>query len=83
MEDPQFKTELKTRWVELRTNVLSTSKVIELTSNTANYLIVNNAILRNYTKWTGINFDYNSGVNELKTYLTNRLSWMDSKILAF
>ncbi len=83
MEDPQFKTELKTRWVELRANVLSTSKVIELTSNTANYLIVNNAILRNYTKWTGINFDYNSGVNELKTYLTNRLSWMDSKILAF
>ncbi|MEY4084724.1 MAG: hypothetical protein RL074_511 [Bacteroidota bacterium] len=83
MEDPQFRSELKTRWVELRANVLSTPKVIELTSNTANYLTVNNAILRNYTKWTGINFDYNSSVNELKTYLTNRLSWMDSKILAF
>ncbi len=83
MEDPQFKSELKTRWIELRANVLSTPKVIELTSNTANYLTVNSAIVRNYTKWTGISFDYNSSVNQLKTYLTNRLAWMDSKILAF
>ena len=83
MEDPQFKSELKTRWIELRANVLSTPTVLNLTTNTANYLTVNNAIVRNYTKWTGISFDYNSSVNQLKTYLSNRLAWMDSKILAF
>ena len=83
MEDPQFKSELKTRWIELRANVLSTPTVLNLTTNTANYLTVNNAIVRNYTKWTGISFDYNNSVNQLKTYLSNRLAWMDSKILAF
>jgi hypothetical protein len=83
MEDPQFRSELKTRWIELRGNVLSTSKVIELTNTTSNYLTVNNAIVRNYTKWTGINFNYNNSVSELKNYLTNRLAWMDSKILSF
>jgi hypothetical protein len=83
MEDPQFRSELKTRWIELRGNVLSTPKVIELTNTTSNYLTVNNAIVRNYTKWTGINFNYNNSVSELKNYLTNRLAWMDSKILSF
>jgi hypothetical protein len=82
MEDAQFRNELKTRWTELRANVLSTPRIIELTTNSANYLTVNNAIVRNYTKWTGINFDYNNSVNELKTYLTNRLAWMDSTISA-
>ena len=83
MEDPQFRSELKSRWTELRANTLSTSKVLELTTNTANYLTVNNAIIRNYTKWTGINYNYNNSVTDLKTYLTNRLAWMDSKISAF
>ncbi|MBP6181257.1 CotH kinase family protein [Flavobacterium sp.] len=83
MEDPQFRSELKIRWTELRANVLSTPNVIGLTTNTENYLTTNNAIVRNYTKWTGINVYYNNNINELKTYLTNRLAWMDSKILAF
>jgi hypothetical protein len=83
MEDPQFRSELKSRWTELRANVLSTPKVLELTTNTSNYLTVNNAVIRNYTKWTGITTNYNNSVTELKTYLTNRLAWMDSKIGAF
>jgi hypothetical protein len=83
MEDPQFRSELKSRWTELRANTLSTSKVLELTTNTANYLTNNNAIIRNYTKWTGITNNYNNSVTDLKTYLTNRLAWMDSKIATF
>ncbi len=83
MEDPQFRADLKTRWTTLRATVLSTQKVLDLASGTANYLTVNEAILRNYTRWTGINFDYNGSVEELKTYLSNRLSWMDSQIAAF
>ena len=48
-----------------------------------NLEILNNAIIRNYTKWTGINYNYNNSVTDLKTYLTNRLAWMDSKITTF
>ncbi|MGO4817110.1 CotH kinase family protein [Flavobacterium sp. W22_SRS_FP1] len=83
MEDPKFKAELKNRWIALRADVLSTPNVLSLTSNTASFLNANNAIGRNFTKWNGIDFDYNNGVNDMKTYLSNRLQWMDSQILAF
>jgi hypothetical protein len=83
MEDPKFKAELKTRWIALRADVLSTPNVLGLTTNTAAFLNANNAISRNFTKWNGINFDYNNGVNDMKNYLSNRLQWMDSQILAF
>jgi hypothetical protein len=83
MEDPQFRSELKVRWIELRANVLSTANVLGLTNETAEYLIANNAIKRNFTKWTGITVNYPSSVNDMNTWLTNRLTWMDSKILAF
>jgi hypothetical protein len=83
MEDPQFRSELKVRWIELRANVLSTANVLGLTNETAEYLTANNAIKRNFTKWTGITVNYPSSVNDMNTWLTNRLTWMDSKILAF
>ncbi len=83
MEDPQFRTELKARWIVLRSNVLSSSNVLALTDMTSSYLTTNDAIKRNYTKWTGINVDYNSSMTELKAYLRNRLDWMDSKILGY
>lgn len=83
MEDPQFRSELKVRWTELRANVLSTENVLGLTTQTAEYLTTNNAIKRNFTKWTGITVNYSSSVNDMNTWLSNRLAWMDSKILAF
>lgn len=83
MEDPQFRSELKVRWTELRANVLSTVNVLGLTNETAEYLITNDAISRNFSKWTGIPINYLNSVNEMNTWLRNRLEWMDSKILAY
>lgn len=83
MEDPQFRSELKVRWMELRANVLSTENVLALTNETADYLTTNNAITRNFSKWTGIPVNYSSSVNDMNAWLRNRLDWMDSKILAF
>jgi hypothetical protein len=83
MEDPQFRSELKVRWMELRANVLSTGNVLALTNETADYLTTNNAITRNYSKWTGIPVNYSASVNDMNTWLRNRLEWMDSKIVAF
>lgn len=83
MEDPQFRSELKVRWTELRANVLSTASVLGLTNETAEYLTKNNTISRNYSKWTGIPVNYSGSVNEMNTWLRKRLEWMDSKILAF
>lgn len=83
MDDPQFRSELKARWSALRANVLSTANVLALTNETADYLTTNKAIARNFTKWTGIPVNYSSSVNDMNTWLRNRLEWMDSKILAF
>jgi hypothetical protein len=81
MEDPQFRSELKVRWTELRANVLNTVNVLGLTNETEEYLTTNNAISRNYSKWTGITVNYSASVNDMNTWLRNRLEWMDSKIL--
>ena len=83
MEDPQFRSELKVRWTELRANVLSTINVLGLTNGTSDYLTKNNAISRNYAKWTGISVNYSASVSEMNSWLRNRLEWMDSKIMAF
>jgi hypothetical protein len=83
MEDPQYRSELKARWTELRANVLTTINVLGLTNSTSDYLTKNNAISRNYARWTGITVNYSASVGEMNTWLRNRLEWMDSKILAF
>ena len=83
MEDPQYRSELKARWIELRANVLKTDNVLSLTNTTATYLTSNNAIARNFAKWTGIPVNYTGSVNDMNNWLKNRLDWMDSKILAF
>ncbi|NBR74171.1 MAG: hypothetical protein EBT72_07600, partial [Flavobacteriia bacterium] len=50
---------------------------------TANLLIDNGLIDRNYSRWTGISVDYLQSINDLKNYLSNRLEWMDATIQAF
>jgi hypothetical protein len=83
LEDPVFKTALRVRWNELRNNTLSNSNVLNLVSDTSNYLISNGAIARNYEKWSGIPVDYNNSISELIAYLEDRLSWMDGTISAY
>jgi hypothetical protein len=83
MEDPHFRGELKARWIELRANVLSTVNVLGLTNETSQYLTSNNAISRNYSKWSGNSVNYSASINDMNTWLRNRLDWMDSRIQAF
>lgn len=79
-EDPQFKAQLSQRWNTLRSNELSTQKVIDLVRNTSNYLIENGAVERNYQRWTGIDVSYTNEIQNLINYLENRLIWMDNNI---
>lgn len=83
MEDPQFRTLLKTRWATLRASLLSDANVLGLVDQTANYLIDNGAIERNYNRWPIQSFDYNDRIDQLKNFLGNRLNWMDSEIGSF
>jgi hypothetical protein len=82
MSDPQFVSLLKTRWESLRRNELALNTIKELIENTSNYLIENGAVERNYTKWSGIEVNYENEIDIMIQYLENRLIWMDSKINA-
>lgn len=80
LEDPIFIDLLKARWTNLRTNTLATATVENLVRQTADYLIDDEAIKRNYERWSGINIDYPSEIDKMVTYLQNRLDWMDERI---
>ena len=83
LQDPVFKQRLKQRWQSLRQNEFSNDRVLGLVQSTADYLIDNGAIERNYQKWSGIFVDYPAAVSELKTYLENRLQWIDAQVATY
>jgi spore coat protein CotH len=84
MEDKEFKRELKQRWLSLRSGPLSNSKLMQLIEETANLLVENGAVARNYSKWK-IDDDknYDQIISDLKSYMQQRADWMDSEIGAF
>ena len=82
MEDPQFRALVKTRWQELRSGALSLSNLNSLVDESADYLIDNGAISRNETIWS-VGSDYEQSIESLKSYFSERTSWMDSEIDGF
>lgn len=84
MEDPIFRSALKTRWTELRSSVLSTDELFGMVDQTAGYLQGNGAVSRNYVIWdAGLGVDYESSIESLKSYLESRTQWMDGEISSF
>ena len=83
LQDPIFQHQLKIRWELLRSSELSNSSVSNLVQNTADYLIENGTVDRNYKRWSGVDVDYPSVIDDLKTHLEQRLDWMDLQINAF
>lgn len=80
LEDPIFINLLKQRWSSLKNNALAPQTVEDLVRQTADYLIDNGAIERNYERWSGIEVDYNGEVQAMINYLRDRLAWMDETI---
>ena len=83
LQDPIFRQKLKQRWQGLRQNEFSTLRVLDRVQSTADYLIENGAIERNYQRWSGIFVDYMESVNGLKAYLENRLLWIDQQVAQY
>ena len=79
-----FRNLLKLRWNELRTGVLSISELQGMVDQTADYLIKNEAIQRNYSIWdAGLGVNFESSVESLKSYLAARTQWMEGVISSF
>ena len=90
MEDPDFVRSLKTRWNELHSNTLSTTFILNRIAFFESQLTETKAIERNFDKWNilGKNVWPNSFVgntyaeerDHLKSWIENRLRWMDESI---
>jgi hypothetical protein len=86
--DPYFDSQLKARWNELRSDKFSNANFSKFIDSCAN--VVATAQVRNFQKfkilstyvWPNnyIGGTYANEVNYLKTWITNRLTWMDSQI---
>ena len=88
-QDDNFKFKVSQRYSELRTNILSEDHIYNIIDSTVIYL--GDAVDRNFSRWPLLGnyiwpnyyiFEtYEEEINYLKSWISNRLSWMDSEIL--
>ncbi len=89
--DPRFKYRVKLKWQELRTNKLSTASINGFIDSCA--VLLSQAQVRNFTQWPILGVfvwretagyqsrnTYEKEVAYLKTYMTNRMAWMDNEL---
>ncbi|MBL7817210.1 MAG: CotH kinase family protein [Saprospiraceae bacterium] len=91
MADDNFRKDVRSRWVALRTNELSNSRINSLIDSMT--LVLGNAPSRNFQKWqilgryvwpnSFIGTTYASEINYLKQWLTDRIAWIDGQIATF
>lgn len=90
LEDPYFVEQLKTRWFEYRSNVLSNQAVMGRISNYEKEMGEVDAINRNFNKWSILgkwiwpnNFvgtTYESERIYVEQWIVDRMSWLDGAI---
>lgn len=88
MEDPDYKQAFATRWKALRAGPFSTDSIMADLDN--NIQIMGEAVARNFAQWPILGVDiwpnyyfrttYQEEVTDLKTWITNRLNWMDGNV---
>jgi hypothetical protein len=89
--DPRFKYRVKLKWQELRTNKLSTANINNFIDSCA--VLLSLSQVRNFSQWpilglflwretAGYQYrnTYEKEVAYLKTYMTNRMAWMDTEL---
>lgn len=83
MEDPIFTSMLKSRWSELRSGVISLGELSWMVDMISGKLRSSGAAARNYYRWDQeIGVDWESSLEQLKSYLEERVQWMDGEISA-
>ena len=97
LNDPAFNHKIKQRWYALRSDVLNIGRIHRFIDAVADTL--NEAQQRNFTLWPapgkrGTGFwpmpqvfysfqDYQDEVNYLKSWIADRIAWMDANVLLF
>lgn len=90
LEDPTFVSQLKQRWNELRINAFSESNFNEMIDAYSEFLKQHGAINKNFEVWNILGVDvhpnnfvgntHEEEIEYLKSWLKDRLTWLDSAI---
>lgn len=90
LEDASYTSQLKARWQELRSSVLSNQNVMGKMDEIRQTLEAADAIDRNNDRWPVIGQNvwpnsfvgatYDEEINYMKNWLRERMSWMDARI---
>ena len=93
MQDPQFRTAVKTRWFQLRNTIFEEDVLLSQVDEQVEFLKAQGAVERNFNRWkiigVGVAFNsfvgatYDEEVDYLKSWISARLSWMDGQIRNF
>ena len=88
-QDPNYLAQYRTRWFELRQNVIVADKMLQQIDSLATFL--DEAQKRNFTKWKilgtyvwpnqFIGNTYAEEINFMKDWLTKRIAWMDGQFV--
>lgn len=89
LQDSNFTSLLKCRWLELKTTIFNTSYISNYTDSASNLLT--DAQVRNFDTWpilgayvwpnpSPIATSYNGEITNLKTWLQNRINWLDNNM---
>ncbi len=88
MEDPDYNHAFSARWKALRAGPFSTDSIMADLDNHVQYL--GDAITRNFVRWPilgqwiwpnyYVGTTYQEEMGYLKTWMTNRLNWMDGNV---
>ena len=77
LQDTSYTNEMKCRWGQLRSTVLSTTNIFHIMDSVANY--VAQASARQFAQ-NNILANYQTEVNTLKNWFTKRLTWLDANM---
>jgi subtilisin-like proprotein convertase family protein len=89
LQDSNFTSLLKCRWLELKTTIFNTAYITNYTDSVTNLLT--DAQVRNFDTWpilgayvwpnpSPIATSYNGEITNLKTWLQNRINWLDNNM---
>lgn len=77
LQDTTYTRDLKCRWIQLRTTTLSTANIYNIIDSIKNY--ISTASVRHYQKF-GITTNFQTNVNDLKSWISARLAWLDANM---
>ena len=90
LDDPRFVIALKTRWNELRNDILATQTILSQVEILEEKLNSSNASYKNFSQWlilrkyiwpnSFIGGSYSIEINYFKDWILNRMDWLDTNI---